>query len=116
MRKVYLAVALCVALFGCGDNIVDLPEEEKSFLKVRLGCPNGGTVFSIEGDAYVRDAAKEQSVDIRTGNEVVTFTVVPDTRYTVRANHTVKDGPLVGSTVVTSGGFRERLDVGIVCN
>lgn len=115
MKRFYLIALAAALLAGCGDSVVNVPEEEKAFLEVRLGCSNGITVYSIEGDTYVEGAAREKSVDAM-GGKGYTFTVVANTEYVVRANNSVRDGHLLGSVRVKSGAARERVKVEVPCN
>lgn len=115
MKRFYLAGLVGLLLAGCGDNIVDVPEAEKAFLVVTLGCSNGVTVYSIEGDSYVKDALRERSVDAMNGGKCI-FTVVTNTEYTITARNSVSSGSLIGSVRVKSGGRRERVEVEIPCD
>lgn len=114
MRIIYV-FAVLVLFASCGDNVIDATEDEKAFLVVRLDCDNGITLYSIEGDVYIRGAATEKSVDA-IGGKGYTFTVVPNTKYIVRAHNSSREGRLIGSVTVTSGIPRERVDVTIPCD
>lgn len=111
MRRVYLAVALCVALIGCGDKICDAPTGiNQTKIGARLSCPNGATTFSIAGPCYAEATVKEQ----RTFSSGCSFIVVPDTKYTVSAK--TDDGALIGSVTVVSPGPGKTENADIACD
>lgn len=115
MKRFYLlALATVIVLVGCGDKICSIPEEDEVMLRVKLRCSKGLTMYSVEGSCYIEGEEKEYAVDAMNGRGW-TFTVVPNTRYIVRANNVDRDGALFGSIEVVTPGPGQDTTVTIPC-